>query len=103
MTLDPTPAPYHFPVAAPTVRSDARKADERRSPPTRHCVAGHGGSLAPLPGPDLCPSKPETKCVNHFIPKMVSQLTWTHSDTLGGLVGLWVLPGQAPREPGQLD
>ena len=40
--LDPPPAPNHFPVAAPPVRSDAWKNDERRSPPTHHPVAGHG-------------------------------------------------------------
>jgi hypothetical protein len=36
----------------------------------------HRGILAPLPGPDRRPPKP--KCVNHFIQKMVSQLTWSH-------------------------
>jgi hypothetical protein len=43
-------------------------------------VAGHCGSLAPLPGTDRCPSKPKTKCVNHFSQNMVSQLTRSHSD-----------------------
>jgi hypothetical protein len=33
---------------------------------THKGVAGHCGSLAPLPGSDYHPPKPETKCVNHF-------------------------------------
>ena len=67
-----TPAPNHFSVAAPAVRSDDRKHDESPSPQTRHCVAGHGGSLAPLPGIDWCPSKPEIECANPFPLKSVS-------------------------------
>jgi RHS repeat-associated protein len=83
--LHQTPAPDHFPVAAPPVRSDSRENDEWPSPQTRHGVAGHCGSLAPLPGTDCCPSKPETKCVNHFSENMVSQLTWSHRDDNLGL------------------
>ena len=74
---DPTPAPNHFPVAAPTVRSDARKNGEWTSPPSRHPVARHGGILAPLPGTDRHPPKP--KCVNHFFQNLVSQLNWPHN------------------------
>jgi len=68
----------HFPVAARPVRSHDRENDEWPSPQTRHGVAGHCGSLAPLPGTDYHPSKPETKCVNHFTQMLVSQLTRSH-------------------------
>jgi len=45
-------------------------------------VAGHRGILAPLPGTDYCPSKPESKCVNRFCQMLVSQLTRSHSQNL---------------------
>jgi hypothetical protein len=76
--LVPTPVPCHFPVAAPAVRGDSRENDERLSPQTRHGVAGHRGSLASLPGTDCRPSKPGTKCVNHYYEMLVSQLSWAH-------------------------
>jgi len=51
-------------------------------PPTEHqldrpsiinmWMAGHCRSLAPLPGFDYRPSKPKTKCVNHFTENLVS-------------------------------
>ena len=93
--LGQAPAPNDFPIAARPVRSDSRENDEWHSPPTRHGVAGHGGSLAPLPGTDCRPPKPETKCVNHFSENMVSQLTRSHNtvtwntDTQGSGYGFY--------------
>ena len=78
------PAPNHFPIAGLPVRSDSRENDEWSSPQTRHGVAGHCGSLAPLPRTDYCSPKPETKCVNHFSENMVSQLARSHKSD-GGL------------------
>ena len=60
LALNLAPTPIHFPVAAPPVWADSRKHGEGRSPLSRHPVAGHRGSLAPLPGPDHRPAKPET-------------------------------------------
>ena len=40
------------------------EAEDRRQRRVR--VAEHGGTLAPLPEPDPCPTKPETRSVNHF-------------------------------------
>jgi RHS repeat-associated protein len=53
-------------------------------------VAHHGGTLAPLPEPDLRPAKPETNSVNHFPKNMVSELSWAHSyDKLGQVTTGW--------------
>jgi len=61
-----------IPVAAPEIWADDRNHGEWQSPVTRLRGASDGGILAPLPGPDCWPSRPNPKSVTHFSGNLVS-------------------------------
>ena len=60
------PAPHHFPIATPPIRSNDEKNDEFPSPPARHNVALPVESRFRRQGLVVVRHNQQLKCVNHF-------------------------------------